>query len=369
MAPGPASRSKGVGCATIIAIVFGVVVLLGLATCGGAAYWALSPGRQADTARLVGEESLAYVEIANLSSSKAMVDLLGKLSEELDRRSPSASSPEWVRALQNGRRDYQAVLNYVMPSSLVATLEPIEDSVEWMSAANFPSFTRPAQLMLTTFAEERKEGTGEPAAQALAYGDVTIYDFPELASLTFLNGTFVAAGASPAAQRAIDRLRDEQPRRPRLLELEVPRPGSWDARAVLDGPMTPLLGIEPDLAKTARLGMRLEDPDRATAYLVIDCAGEAESSSVEQALGLQLAELTDRLREEGLSLEYQVVRKEGTVDVALDFTGVGDYLLRKLEEGDGAGAADPETEPGEAEEAPLEEEPPAEPAEGAESAT
>ena len=55
MASGPAPRASGVGCATVIAIAFGVVVLLGLMTCGGGAYWAFSPGQQTDTARLVGE--------------------------------------------------------------------------------------------------------------------------------------------------------------------------------------------------------------------------------------------------------------------------------------------------------------------------
>jgi hypothetical protein len=232
-----------------------------------------------------------------------------------------------------------------------------------MSAANFSSFTRPAKLMITALAEGREQG-GEPAAVSVPYKDVTIYEFSERAALTFLDGTFVLAGASPTAQRAIDRLLDAQPRRAPLLDLEVPRPGSWDARGVLAGPITPLLGIEPDRAKTARLGLRLEDADRASVYLVVDCAGETDAGSVEQGLRQQLAELAGQLSEEGLQVEYQVVRNAAAVDVDLKLQGVGDYLLSKLASAED-GAESAEEEPGQEE--PMEEEaPPDAPEESAE---
>ncbi len=358
MASGPAPRTSGVGCATLIGIALGVVVLLGVLTCGGGAYWAFTPGRQADTARLVGEESLGYVEIADLSSSKPVVELLKKIFEELEKRDTrGADVPSWMSATQSAR-DYQGFLDYVLPNSLVATLEPAEDGIDWMSAANFSSFTRPAKLMLTAFAQSKDEG-GQSPAVSVPYGDATIYQFPEGAALTFVDGTFVAAGASPAAQRAIDRLRDAQPSHARLRELELPRPGRWDARGVLSGPMLPMLGIEPDRAQTARLGLRVEDPDRASAYLVVDCPGETDAGSVEQALREQLAGLAGQLSEEGLEVEYQVVRTAAAVDVDLKLQGVSNYLLSKLESG---GEEDAVPEAGQEE--PMEEEaPPDTPAE------
>jgi hypothetical protein len=354
MASGPAPRS-GMGCVMAIAIGFGAIALLAVATCGGAAYWALSPGDQSEPARLVGEESLGYVEVGDLASSPAVGELLEGVLEELDRRSPqSETTPEWLRSLQSARRDYRSILGYVIPRAFVLTFEPAAEQVDWMSAVNFSGLTRPAKLLLTRFVESGADGSG-PLGDVLPYGDSTLYEIPEGASFAFLGGTFVAAAGPDWARKAVDRLSQTgRPRAP-LRDLETPRPGSWDARGVFSGPALLKLGIAPELAKLARLGLRMDDADTATGYLVVDCVGEAEAANLEQALSQRLAASSGELSEEGLEIEFEVVRQASAVDVDLRLAGLGDYLVRKLEPESEEGAEMPEEDLA-PEEAPLDEE-------------
>src|SRR5262245_47118845 len=168
------------------------------------------------------------------------------------------------------------LLDSLVPTSLTATVEQDQEGrLGWVTAANFPRFTRPAKTLLSSMAKERERG--RPPVKERAYRDVTIYEFEgNRGSLSFVDGTLLASESAALVEKGVDRLREEQPAKAPLLELDAPREGTWDARGAFTGAALALIGVPAELASKARLGVRMEDADTATGYLVVDCSGEAE---------------------------------------------------------------------------------------------
>jgi len=319
-------RRGGMGCGAMIGIGCGVILLIGLVSCGAASYWMYYPGSQLETARVVGSESLAYVEVADLSKSEAAVELLGTTLEHLDRQNPNRqNTPEWMRGLEgSSQNDLRSIAQRIAPSSVSMSIEADSDGKpRAVTAVNFQSFPRLAKFLLMNLPEDRDGFHTTP------HRDNTIYELRNGGAFVFLESTLLMSGDMDLLKQAIDRMSDAPVNAP-LRELDVPREGSWDVRGVLSPEASTWLGLPP--AATSRMAARLVDADTGTGYVTVLCDSESAAQGAERTL-LQLAEeRVAQALENELELEFTITRKGTQVDLDVTLKGLRDYLRSRADE-------------------------------------
>ncbi len=332
--PRPARRSTGARALMGLGIGCGGLLLVGVLTLAGAAYWAFAPGHQAPSARIVGPRSAGYAHLADLRDDPGAQALCGRILREATRVSsatPAAEEPgpgfDWPALLRRAAVEERELLEILLPYDATLSFEPDPGAgPRQLAALNFRRFVRPAAALIEHSAAAHPEIEHRP--EAVPGG---AFLFSESGWLVARDrGTLVAASAGSELGAALELLEGEGPDARTEARIEAGR-SDWHLHGQLAPELLPrgglagkLLGAK--LIEEIVFGLSIRSEDRLQGRVTIDAGGPEGAAALRPALGLMLMMAEGQASLSGMALEQELSVRDQRVVIDLDLSGLDRFI-------------------------------------------
>jgi hypothetical protein len=193
-----------IGCGALAVIGLVALVLAG----GFGFWWAMTPGEQVSTQRVMGPECEAALAVGDIASDEQATLAVARLFEELQRASRARrrrrmpESMRWLEGFGQGGRIDRRSLEMLLPSEATVALDLGGESPSFTAAVNFRAYTRMVKAMFG-FAGARRVPTPEGELYTTSTRRV---DPEEAGAFGFYKGTLLFSDRLEAARRAMRRL-------------------------------------------------------------------------------------------------------------------------------------------------------------------
>lgn len=345
-----------VGCA----IGCGGLIVISAAIIAAVAWWALTPGRQHPTIRLVGEQSTL---VAGFSPSEDADQLTGLLSEVLEkaqqlerRHRPLPDGLAWLEELEQLQDARMAGdIAALIPRDATVSVTPGLNGDDVVAAANFRRFVRPIRAMIMGLAGHASDPAG-PVLRTVDGHEVLTVD--DGLALSFVDGTFVLGSTDDIVGHAVRSLQNGDLDPPfgssRVAETVGELHGSWPVFVVADNSEGVLGRLAEEWAaataadRTTDDGIEADTPSpeaellrrlAETAQFLTSTARIVPSSTIHIELDIESVDAdagarahrlveqlvtaaTETLTKKGFSVEHRIERDQRTVQATLDISEI-----------------------------------------------
>lgn len=327
---GAVKRSSGKTWAWVLGLGCGIPVLMVVLAIAAFILWALLPGEQAPTPRLVNLESAAYLHLRDVGDDPGASALSERVVREMLRVAAETDKNEGAtRRLQAQSGSAAGISRFALPRAATLVWDPAIGRGQMpVVAANFRYLVRPAKKFLNFLAQTDPQIEHRPEE-----GPEGLYLFAESPwVLAPLAGSFVASSAPHAALTGAQRLQGEDPAAAVQERIEAGA-GPWHLHGWMrpsafagSGPLEQFL--PGTLLDEVFFGVNALSQDALEAQIVLDATNPSTAESLEKAASLALMMIVGQAQLSGLSVEHSHVVEEDEIIYTLEVHGLDAALTR-----------------------------------------
>ncbi len=290
---------RRVGCASVL--------LVAVVAFAGAVCWAVAPGSQVPSARVIGPDTIGYAHLRDLSGDPGAEALILRALAELVRVESEVNEEgigDWIERARGSSAVGAPLMDLILPREATLVLEPgPRNRSTTVTALNLRHFTRPAAYF------------AEPLADWLLERD---------------HGTLLAANESEGLRQGLVRLSGDGPEDHVSQRIE-----RLSKRWHLHGWLSPNLlrrgSIAAGLIGTGlidgiELGLSVLSEDALEGEITLDATDGDAAAGLAPALRLVLLMAAGQAAAQGLSLEHRQSQEGDRIVVELDLRGLDRFI-------------------------------------------